>query len=128
MPIEITGFYTALLAILFVYLSILVAQHRLKNRVSMGDGGDPHFQTFIRAQANFAEYVPLILLLMLTAELNGADPLLVHGMGTSLLIARLLHAYGLIKHLGPSWQRLWGVLLTFSSLLFGAVVNLILFY
>jgi hypothetical protein len=34
--------------------------------VSLGDGGDKELQTWIRAHANFIEYVPLCLILIYT--------------------------------------------------------------
>ena len=60
----ITAFYGGLLGITFMYLSILVIQGRRSGKISLGDGGDNHFLGVIRAHANFAEYVPLILSLI----------------------------------------------------------------
>ncbi len=124
----ITAFYGGLLAIVFLYLSILVIKNRRAKKVSLGDGNDPHFSAYIRAQANFNEYVPLCLILLLNAELNHANAWILHSMGIGLLIGRLLHAYGLTNHPGASWQRIWGVLLTFATLLSGAVINLLFLY
>ena len=62
--IPITAFYGGLLGITFMYLSILVIQGRRSGKISLGDGGDNHFLGVIRAHANFAEYVPLILVPM----------------------------------------------------------------
>ena len=66
----ITAFYGGLLGITFMYLSILVIKGRRSAKISLGDGGNSHFLGIIRAHANFAEYVPLILILMLIAEIN----------------------------------------------------------
>ena len=66
----ITAFYGGLLGITFMYLSILVIKGRRSAKISLGDGGNSHFLGIIRAHANFAEYVPLILILMLIAEIE----------------------------------------------------------
>src|SRR3954466_195242 len=63
----VTPFYTGLLALIFFVLSMRVVQ--VRGKVSLGDGGDPTVLRRMRGQANFAEYVPLILLMMAFLEL-----------------------------------------------------------
>ncbi|TRY32676.1 glutathione S-transferase [Aliiglaciecola sp. M165] len=128
MTTPITAFYAGLLGITFVYLSILVINQRRSKKVSLGDGGDAHFLGFIRAHGNFAEYVPLALVMMLIAELNDSHHILLHLAGVLMLAGRLLHAYGLRHHVGASWQRIWGMLMTFASLLIGSVLCLLILY
>ena len=48
-----------------------------------------------RRHANFLENVPLALILMGTIELGGAPPLLLHGLGISLVVFRIAHPIGL---------------------------------
>ncbi|MGY0579906.1 MAG: MAPEG family protein, partial [Paraglaciecola chathamensis] len=121
----ITAFYGGLLGITFMYLSILVIQGRRSGKISLGDGGDNHFLGVIRAHANFAEYVPLILVLMLVAEINQAHVAVLHSAGVALLIGRLVHAYGLKHHSGASWQRVSGMLLTFIALIGLSIQNIV---
>ncbi|MFT4937610.1 MAG: putative membrane protein YecN with MAPEG domain [Paraglaciecola sp.] len=128
MHTPITAFYAALLAILFFYLSSLVIQNRRSKKIALGDGGDKHFQQFIRAHANFNEYVPIVLILLLIAELNGTHPALLHLSGLCMFIGRGLHSFGLCNHSGPSWQRVVGMLCTFGSLLLLAALNLLILY
>ncbi len=128
MHTPITAFYAGLLAITFVYLSILVVKQRKSKKVSLGDGGDAHLSAYMRAHGNFAEYVPLSLVLIFIAEVNDTSAVLLHILGSALLIGRLIHAYGLTNHSGASWQRIWGMLLTFLVLLGGAVLNLWILY
>ncbi|GAA0860098.1 MAPEG family protein [Aliiglaciecola litoralis] len=128
MTSPITAFYAGLLGITFLYLSILVINQRRAKQVSLGDGGDPHFLGYIRAHANFAEYTPLTLILMLIAELNHTNHITLHVIGIMLLMGRLIHAYGLRHHVGVSWQRLWGTLLTFIALFVVSVINLLILY
>jgi uncharacterized membrane protein YecN with MAPEG domain len=70
--ILITPFYAALLALLYVGLAVRVIQLRRSERVALGDGGRQSLQRATRVHANFAEYVPLALILLVLAELTGA--------------------------------------------------------
>src|SRR5262249_13625363 len=63
--------------------------------VSLGDGGSPDLTVAIRRHANFVEHVPLALLLMALLELNGAGHGLLYVLGTLLVLARLIHPFGL---------------------------------
>lgn len=90
----ITPFYAGLLALWFFVLSARVMQRR-QDGIVLGDGGDPRMLRVIRGHANFAEYVPLILLLMAMLELGRTSIYVLHALGITLLVARLLHGYAL---------------------------------
>lgn len=111
----ITSIYAGLLAIWFVLLSYRVVQQR-GHGVSLGDGGDQVLLRRIRAHGNFAEYVPIILILLGALEFGGAKPWLLHVLGATLLVARLLH--GVALSFTESWKfgRFYGTLLTFILL------------
>ena len=74
----------------------------------------------VRVHGNFIEYVPFILILLGIIEVQGGAAGLVHGIGIATLIARISHAIGLTKTIGPSIFRTIGVLGTFAVLLFSA--------
>ncbi|WP_166425928.1 MAPEG family protein [Paraglaciecola sp. 20A4] len=124
----ITAFYGGLLGITFMYLSILVIRGRRSQKISLGHGENPHFLGIIRAHGNFAEYVPLILILMLVAEVNMAHEAVLHATGAALVVGRIVHAYGLKHHTGASWQRVSGMLLTFAALIGLSVQNILSLY
>ena len=111
----ITPLYAGFLAIWFVLLSYRVVQRR-GHGVSLGDGGDQALLRRIRGHGNFAEYVPIILLMIAFLELNQLHPLVLHGLGLSLLVARLLH--GIALSFTESWTfgRFYGTLITFLLL------------
>jgi hypothetical protein len=90
----VTPFYAGLLALWFFVLSARVMQRR-QGGIWLGDGGDPRMLRVIRGHANFAEYVPLILLLMALLELGRTSIYVLHALGIALLVARLLHGYAL---------------------------------
>jgi uncharacterized membrane protein YecN with MAPEG domain len=112
--------YTALLVCLFVFLSIRVIALRRRLKISLGDEGNPALLRAMRAQANFAEYVPLSLLLLVLAEFQSAPSYLIHFLASLLLVARLLHAYGLSQTPENHVFRVIGMAGTFTTLLVGA--------
>ena len=112
----ITPITASLLGMLFLKLSFAVIGLRRKNKVGLGSGGHDDLERAIRAQGNFAEYVPLALILMGILEFNGAPFWLVMIPATLLIVGRLFHAKG-IKELPPHFEnRVRGMKLTFGSL------------
>jgi uncharacterized membrane protein YecN with MAPEG domain len=113
----ITGLYAGILGFLGLVLASRVVQHRQKHRIALGDEGNEDMQRAMRVFGNFTEYVPMILLLIGFGEMLGAHKWLTHGLGASLLIGRLLHAWGLSQTSGTSLGRLLGVVLSWLTLL-----------
>lgn len=115
----ITPLYAALLAVLYIVLTFRVGAYRIKNDISLGDAGNTEMLQRIRAHANFAEYVPFALLLLLLTEILATNSATVHALGITLLTGRLLHAYGLSKSIMK--PRVIGQTLTLLAL-FGAAM------
>ena len=90
----ITPLYIAIFSLVFTLLSFRVIRLRQTARVAIGDGGDKALRRAIRVHGNFAEYVPLALILIFAAESLGMSAVWIHGLCLALLIGRLLHAYG----------------------------------
>ena len=76
----------------------------------------------MRGHANFAEYVPLILLLMALLEFGRTSIYVLHALGIALLVGRLLHGYALSFTEHFKFGRFWGAALTFLALLISAVL------
>ena len=68
---SVTPLYAALLGCLLVYLSIRVIRLRRRFKVAIGAGGEAAIERAARVQANFSEYVPIGLILLLLAEASG---------------------------------------------------------
>ncbi|WP_404326840.1 MAPEG family protein [Aerophototrophica crusticola] len=120
-----TALYAGLLGLMLLMLSYLVSRQRLSKKVSLGDGGHKELAGVIRAHANFTEYVPLALVLILMTELSGQGVWQVHALGIALVLGRGLHAYGLSTHPGgKSFGRMSGTMLTWLVILIGSL-NLI---
>ena len=119
----ITSLYAGLLALLYLAISGWVVRVRMQQKVYAGDKGDPVMANAMRLHANFAEYVPLALILILLAEMQGAPALALHALGAALLLGRMMHAAGMARlpHIAP--LRGGGALLSFLVLLFGGAAN-----
>lgn len=112
----VTPLYAGLLALWYLVLSVRVVQRR-GHGVSLGDGGDDVLLRRIRGHGNFGEYVPLILLMMALLEAGQTSIYLLHAIGATLLVARLLHGISLSFTARWKFGRFWGTLLTFIALL-----------
>jgi uncharacterized membrane protein YecN with MAPEG domain len=112
--------YAGLLALWFVVLSIKVIGFRRKGP-SLGDGGDPVMLRVIRGHANYAEYVPLALILLGFMELSHFSKYLLHGLGIALLVARLLHGIALSFTDKFVIGRASGTILTFGVLVIAGI-------
>jgi uncharacterized protein len=116
--------YAAILGLLAALLTVRVILGRVKTGIQAGDGGDAGLGQAIRAHANFAEQVPLALLLIVLVETTGAAAVLVHVLGIALVAARSISAWGLSHSLGATTPRQAGAGLTIlvvgaASLLLG---------
>jgi len=109
---RITGLYAALLTLLILGLAVRVMLIRRRTRIGLGDGGDRSVACAIRAHGNAVEYVPLALILLLVLELDQTVPLLLHAFGIALVLARVVHAFGLSRAAGNSPGRAVGAGLT----------------
>ncbi len=125
MPLQIIPIYSALLTFLFIYLSIRVIKQRRLMLVAVGDGGKPSLIRAIAAHNNFAQYVPISLLLMMFLEFKQMSALILHCFGFWLLIARCAHAYGLSQMNENFKFRQFSVGSTFSILLICAILILV---
>ncbi len=91
----ITGLYAALLGLMFLALTHYVIAGRKQYHVGLGDGGNEDLATRVRIHGNFAETVPLVLVLMMLVEMQGAPLLSLHAMGLTLIAGRIAHIVGL---------------------------------
>ena len=112
MQIHITLIYAAALSLLYVALSVRVIRHRFGTKVSLGDGGHSHLSVAIRTHANFSEYIPLALILLMGVEIMNYPTTLIHAFGIILVIARLSHVVGMAGKNSVGIQRPIGVVTT----------------
>lgn len=113
---HIVSLYAAVLALLFVWLSVRTLRVRRSLQIAIGDGGNPAMLRAMRVHSNFAEYVPLSLLLIYLVEAAGAQGLLVNILGCCLLAGRLAHAFGVSRVNENYAYRIFGMTMTFTTL------------
>jgi uncharacterized membrane protein YecN with MAPEG domain len=119
----VTPLYAGLLTLFFVLLSVRVVNLRRRG-IIFGDNGEIGVIRIVRAQANFAEYVPLALLLMGFLEASRHSIYVLHALGIALVVARLLHGFALSFGWQPRAGRIAGAALTFIVLLVEAALCL----
>ena len=120
----VTSIIAAVLTAVFIRLSFLVIGLRRKNKVGLGSGGNEDLERAIRAQGNFAEYVPFGLILLACLELNGAVWWLVAIPGVTLIIGRLIHAIGINTPPPDFSKRVLGMKFTLITLMALIALNL----
>ena len=117
--------YAALCGLMFLFLSARVVQGRTAFKVGIGDGGNEEMRRRIRVHANFAEFVPLVLILLYAVQQAGFSLWIVHALGVVLVVARVFHAAGLGRTSGVSRGRFVGASATFTLLLVASVLTLL---
>ena len=103
--------YSPLFAALYVLfiagLSANVSRLRIREKVSLGDGGNKIMQKAIRAHGNAVENLLPFALLLLAYEAQGGPPQWILGMGSLFLITRVFHAWGMLGSKKFRFRR-WG--------------------
>ncbi len=118
--------YTALLAILFVFLSYKVGQARKKEKVLVGTGGSSIVERAMRVQANFAEYTPITLLLLAFLEMKETNIYFIHFLCLSFSIGRAIHAYGFSQKNENLRYRMFGMIATIAVIIISSITLLII--
>ncbi|MCX7566354.1 MAPEG family protein [Sulfitobacter sp. F26169L] len=125
MMLTITPLYAALLALVFIVLAVLVVRERIAIEKAPDGADETALNKSMRVHANFVEYVPLALVLMICAELQGAPVIAVHAMGATLLIGRVCHGIGMSSTPQIRVLRAGGFLLTSLMLIFSSLAVLV---
>jgi uncharacterized membrane protein YecN with MAPEG domain len=124
MPLPATALYAALLGLLFTMLTLQVFRARMRSKVMIGTGQDRLLERAVRAHGNFAEFVPLVLVLVALSEAMGLAAWAVHGLGAALLVARVCHAAGISREPDVAALRGIGAGLTLTVLAVAAATLL----
>lgn len=123
----ITPAYTSVFAIVFVILSFRTILLRRKLGIAIGSGDQPQLTRASRAHSNFAEYVPISLLLIYFRELQIGSDLWIHILCILLLVGRIIHAIG-VSSINENYRyRITGMILTFFVILFTAFRLLVIY-
>lgn len=121
MEIPFTLITTGILGIIFFVHCLRIIQGRGLTKTSLGDGGNDLMTRRIRIHGNFAEYIPLLMLILFMLEVKAISQVLLLAFALSVVVGRLLHFYGLYSNGSPMWARVWGMQLTLWPLLLGSL-------
>ncbi|SFS02860.1 MAPEG family protein [Yoonia litorea] len=115
MSLPITSLSAIFAAALITVLTVQVIRLRRKDGVVLGDNGDRVLAKAIRGHANATEQLPIALILMGLAEVQGAPPALLWLSAAALIAGRTMHATYFGIH-GMHWKlRFYGMWLTFAA-------------
>jgi hypothetical protein len=123
MTLPVTLATASVLALIYIVLITRIGHGRHKYHVSMGDGGNADMLVRMRTQANFVEYVPLLLIFMGLFESAGVSREKLGIAGAALVLFRILHAIGMPRP-APNAFRAIGAAGTILLLLAAAVQGL----
>lgn len=126
LPLPAFAFYAALNGLLVLALAMLVVRGRVVTQTEIGDGGHAVMQRAMRAHGNAIEYLPIFLILLLALAEIAAPLWLIHAIGATGTLGRVLHAIGLSTTTGRSFGRGVGTLLTWIAILAAAIAILVL--
>lgn len=125
LPITLT--IAAAAALLNVWLGVRISRIRIARTVLHGDGGVPLLAQRMRAQANFVEYTPFVLILLGLVEMARGTHGWLWGAGIAYIIARIAHAFGMDRTDTNPW-RAGGIMVSFLVLIGLAIYGLALVY
>ena len=123
--LKLTAIYAAILTFVYVKLTLNVINLRRQNEVSFGDGGREDLQQSIHSHGNFAEYVPLGLILLGCLEANHIHWTIVLLLGGVFTTGRLFYAKAFLEATPNVDLRVKGMKFTLWGLQALAATNVI---
>ncbi|MFM6828845.1 MAG: MAPEG family protein [Novosphingobium sp.] len=93
--LPITLCAAAAAAAINIWLSIRIGMIRTARKISIGDGGDLDLIARMRAQANFIENTPIVLVLIAAVELARTGNPFLLGAAAVYLLGRVAHGIGM---------------------------------
>ena len=127
MILPVTLSAVAAAVVVNIWLGLRVAALRRAFKVSIGDGGHEPLSRRMRAQLNFAENVPITLLLIAVLEIAGIGGGWLAYVAGAFILARVAHGFGMDGGKAQA-GRVVGVLVTIAVqlLLAGVAVGVML--
>lgn len=112
-------------ALITIWLMMRCGKLRASEKIIHGDGGNPLLMQRMRAQSNFIESAPFVLILIAAIEISGKG-----GQGLAIvagiyMLGRVAHAIGMDRA-GSNPLRMAGVMITMLTLLGLGVMALLI--
>jgi uncharacterized membrane protein YecN with MAPEG domain len=93
LPVTLTAVGAS--ALINLWLAVRVGQKRSAAKIWVGDGGNEPLIARMRAQANFIEYTPIVLILFAVIELASGTSILLWSAMAVFLVGRVAHGFGM---------------------------------
>ncbi|HKR93576.1 MAPEG family protein [Novosphingobium sp.] len=116
MILQTTLSLAAAAAVINLWLMTRIARLRVGSKVLHGDGGNPLLAQRMRAQLNFIENTPLVLILIAGIEMTGKGGAWLAIVGAVYMLGRVLHPLGMDRT-DANVLRGGGILITMLTLL-----------
>ncbi len=129
LPIQISALYAAILGLFVIYMAKRVTDQRQSMSATPTEEQKLRLKVAVRAHGNAIEYIPIGLILLILAELNGWSAYWIHGLGATFILARFAHGYGYTTSVGKtSKYRFHGILFSWLAIVVLAILNIISFF
>lgn len=125
MILQTTLSLAAAAAVINIWLVMRIGRIRGLRKIWHGDGGDELLMRRMRAQSNFVENVPLVMILIAAIELTAKGGTWLAMVGALFMLARVIHALGM-DSVNPNPLRMIGTLVTMLAQLGLAVVAVLI--
>lgn len=93
LPITLSA--AAIAALINFWLGMRIGQVRMRDKVSVGDGGNDQLLRRMRAQANFVEFTPFVLILIAAIELATGTSMWLWAVMSVYMLGRVAHGLGM---------------------------------
>lgn len=100
--------------LIYLFLCFHVVQLRRRQKRVIGDGGDSDLQIRIRNHGNFAEYIPLFLVMLAIIEAHSGSIGPVKLLGAAVVVSRLFYTIGAMRTPFDNPVRTIGIVSTFT--------------
>ncbi len=121
---SVTIFYAGLFGLLLLVLSLNIFREWVHIATGTQPDNEERWHRSERVQSSFVEFVPMCLFLMFLIEAHGAPAGILHALGIFLVMARVLHAYGVGDGRFAHLMRVMGTQLTFLILMISSLASI----
>jgi hypothetical protein len=114
-----------------IWLGSRISKLRHQFKVSVGDGGHESLLRRMRAQANFIENAPFVLVTMAALEVSGTNQLVLAVLAGIFLVSRVVHAIGMDAAEFRRWRMvgmMGSALVTVALIIWALVCAAVLLY
>ena len=125
MLLQTTLSLSAAAALITIWHMVRIGRVRMAEKIMVGDGGSDALLRRMRAQANFLENTPFVLILVAAIELTGRGGTWLAVVGALFMLGRVLHAFGM-DNAKPNALRMIGTVIAMLTLLGLGVVAVLL--